>query len=62
MVPEGVPIFKSIRRYKLPEIRMLLSMGRGEVIEGGVGERGVGCRVKGEEEGLDKNSTETALR
>ena len=38
VVPEGVPIFKCIRRYELPEMRMLLSMDRDEAIEGGVGE------------------------
>ena len=36
VVPEGVPIFKSIRRYELPEMRMLLSMDGGEV-KGGCG-------------------------
>ena len=55
MVPEEVPIFKCIRRYELPEMRMLLSMDGGEDRGWCGDERGRGCRVKvkGEGEGLD---------
>ena len=57
VVPEGVPIFKYIRRYKLPEMGILLSMD-GSEDRGWCGdEGGRGCRVKDEEEGLDKNSS-----